>query len=47
MGLIKFVFPNHYDVYLRGTSEQKLLKLERALNIIHRHLVAAVVPIDL
>ncbi len=29
LGLIKFVFPNHYDVYLHGTPEQKLFSRSR------------------
>ena len=29
LGLIKFVFPNHYDVYLHGTPEQRLFARSR------------------
>jgi murein L,D-transpeptidase YcbB/YkuD len=29
LGLVKFVFPNHYDVYLHGTPEQQLFSRSR------------------
>src|SRR5262249_53676923 len=29
LGLIKFVFPNNYDVYLHGTPEKKLFERSR------------------
>jgi murein L,D-transpeptidase YcbB/YkuD len=29
LGLVKFVFPNHFDVYLHGTPEQQLFSRSR------------------